>query len=249
MTITVIHGQQHKGSTYNISKLILDGIKNETDIVHEFFMIHDSPGFCVGCFNCILRGENQCPHFEKINSIVSAVEKSDLLIVDSPTYCLEMTAQLKSFFDHLSYMWINHRPKKEMFDKVAIVVSTAGGVGAKRTAKSIARQLFWLCVPTILKYSVNVKGASWDSVPAKLMLKIMAKCKKLSKTAARKVGKTKPGLIYKFLFKLVGKMQKGNDWNLTDKNYWKDNGWQDGKYPWKKPGTDGEKNISQGANL
>lgn len=69
MVVTVIHGQQHKGSTYHITKQLLENIKDGMAVVHEFFMIQDAPGYCVGCFNCIKRGENQCPHYDKVKPV------------------------------------------------------------------------------------------------------------------------------------------------------------------------------------
>ena len=46
MKITVIHGQSHKGSTYNIAKQLCDKLDGE---VTEFFLPKDFEGYCNGC--------------------------------------------------------------------------------------------------------------------------------------------------------------------------------------------------------
>jgi multimeric flavodoxin WrbA len=232
MVITVIHGQQHKGSTYNISKQLLENITDENTLVHEYFMIKDAPGYCTGCFNCIEKGEELCPQFEKINPVVSAIKEADLLIIDSPTYCMGMTGQLKTFFDHLAFMWLSHRPDKTMFTKVAVAVSTAAGAGGKSTTKAIAQQLFWLGVPKVFRYSKNVKASSWKAVLEEIKISIAKQCKKLSKSVKGRIGKSKPKMKLWFMYNIMRKMQKGNDWNMIDRNHWEENGWLAKNHPW-----------------
>ena len=50
MKIVMIHGQNHKGSTYHIGRKIADKIGTE-EIV-EFFLPKDLNHFCVGCYAC-----------------------------------------------------------------------------------------------------------------------------------------------------------------------------------------------------
>ena len=61
MKITIIHGQNHKGSTYHIGKIFLtkymetagpgitgEGENGGTAEVNEFFLPRDLPHFCLG---------------------------------------------------------------------------------------------------------------------------------------------------------------------------------------------------------
>ena len=52
MKIVMIHGQNHKGSTYNIGRMIANKIAKEEEMV-EFFLPRDLNHFCVGCYTCI----------------------------------------------------------------------------------------------------------------------------------------------------------------------------------------------------
>ena len=230
--ITVIHGQLHKGSSYNITKQVIDKSFSEDKEIDQYFMPRDTPSYCIGCYKCFNESEKSCPQAEKVGRIVKSMEVSDIIIVNSPTYCYGMTGQLKTLFDHFGYMWLSHRPKEVMFNKVGIVISTASGAGARKVTRSLSQQLFWLGIPKVFTYSKNVNASNWDEVPNKIKKSIEKDTLKLSKKVKDKVGKASPGIRSKFMFKLMRMMQKSNDWNMTDKNYWQEKGWLDGKRPW-----------------
>lgn len=232
--ITVIHGQSHKGSTYNITKQIIDKISNTDKEVYEYFMPNDTPKFCVGCYKCFNESENACPQVEKVQEIVRSMKVSDIIIIiDSPTYCYGMTGQLKTFLDHLGYMWLSHRPKQAMFNKVGIVISTASGAGASKVTKVLAQQMFWLGIPKVFQYSKSVNAANWETVPSKIKKSIAQDSSKLSMKVKARVGKVSPDFRLKFMFTIMRMMQKSNNWNMVDRNYWKENGWLDKKRPWQ----------------
>lgn len=233
MDITVIHGQSHKGSTYHISEMIKQILTEGDTVVHEYFMPNDTPEFCIGCFSCIEKGEKYCPHADKVQKIVKSMSLSQIIIIDSPTYCFEMTGQLKTLFDHLAYMWLSHRPRKEMFKKVGIVVSTAAGAGSGSVTKSMARQLFWWGVPKIYRMNFNINAACWNDVSKKTMQKIIRRTEDVSKKVKGEIGKATPNLKTIFMFNMMRKMQSSNNWNITDKEYWKENKWLETERPWR----------------
>jgi multimeric flavodoxin WrbA len=233
MEITIIHGQGHKGSTYQISKMIAQQLTTENTIIYEFFMPLHTPPYCVGCYKCIYHGEEHCPHADKVQPIVKAIEKSKLIIVDSPTYCFEMTGQLKTFFDHLAYMWMSHRPNKTMFSKVGIVVSTAAGAGSKKVVKALSQQLFWLGIAKTYRMAKNVNASSWAEVSDKTKQEIATSIDRIVAKARHKLHTPTPNIKTKFIFKIMTQMQKGNNWNITDKKYWEKNLWFEKSRPWR----------------
>ncbi|NLI08189.1 MAG: NAD(P)H-dependent oxidoreductase [Thermotogaceae bacterium] len=206
MKITVIHGQSHRGSSYHITQQILDKISDTNKEIYEYFMPNDTPSFCVGCYQCIMKSESACPQAEKVQNIVASMEASDLIVITSPTYCLEMTGQLKTFFDHLGYMWLSHRPKPVMFQKIGIAISTAAGGGSKKVAKSIAKQLFWMGVPKVYRLNKNVKSSTWQMVSNKIKESIDKETTKLSRKVEANIGIVRPGLRLRFLFTIMRSM-------------------------------------------
>jgi multimeric flavodoxin WrbA len=233
MEITVLHGQAHKGSTYHITTMVIQRLVDSNTTVHEYFMPKDAPAFCVGCFKCIQKGEEYCPQAERVQEIIVSMLRSEIIVIDSPTYCYEMTGQLKTLFDHFGYIWMSHRPRKEMFSKIGIVISTAAGAGANRVKKSIAKQIFWWGIPKIYSMHFNVKAACWEDVSEEIKQKITRKTEILSKKVKSKIGKVKPGIKTMFIFNIMRKMQISNDWNMTDRDYWQKNKWLEKARPWK----------------
>lgn len=230
--ITVVHGQSHKGSTYNITEQIINKILKADTEVYEYLMPRDGPDYCIGCYKCFDEGENACPHSEKVQRIVNSMELSDIIIINSPTYCYGMTGQLKTFLDHLGYMWLSHRPNGKMFNKVGIVISTASGAGAKKVTKALEQQMFWLGISNVFKYSKNVNASSWETVPEEIKVSIEKDINKLTVKVKSKIGSTRVNLKLRFMFMIMRMMQKTNNWNMTDRNHWKEKGWLGKERPW-----------------
>lgn len=240
MEICIIHGQMHKGSTYHITEQLKNKICRKETVVHEFFLPKDMPYPCTGCFLCIKKGEQYCPHQEGVSKIIKAMESCDIIIIDSPTYCMSMTGQLKTLFDHLAFMWMSHRPKGILFHKTGVAISTTAGVGAKKVTKSIQEQLFWIGVSTCYKIPVRVSASSWDEVSIDIKQKIEI----LTDRIAKKVLKNrKTSFRLKIIFRLMRLSQKANKWNVTDRNYWDENGWLGKEYPWKYDIYEGKDNL------
>lgn len=63
-------------------------------------MLKDGLYYCVGCYKCFNENENLYPQVEKVHMIVKSMETSGIIIINSPTYCYEMTGQVKTLFDH-----------------------------------------------------------------------------------------------------------------------------------------------------
>ncbi|GFP75604.1 flavodoxin family protein [Clostridium fungisolvens] len=232
MKIVVLHGQMHKGSTYNITKLFLDKFSDKNPEITEFFMPKHTPGFCVGCFNCFTKGEDACPHADKVQPVVKIMEEADLIILESPCYVFGMSGQLKTFLDHMGYRWMPHRPHEKMFSKIGLVISTAAGAGAKKVTKDLKNNLFYWGVPKTYCYANNVGASSWETVKPEKKRQIESEVTKLVEKISREVCNVRPGIKTKAMFRIMKLSQKSNDWNATDKEYWIKKGWLNGKKPW-----------------
>lgn len=201
--------------------------------VSEFFLPRDLNHFCLGCYQCIENDEN-CPFYSEKAVIMKAVEAADLLIFTTPTYCLRASAPMKSFMDLTFTYWMSHRPRKSMFSKKAVVVSTAAGSGAKSATKDVATALFYWGVPYIKSYGIAVQAMNWDMVSAKNKEKIQKDVARLAKKLSN--GK-KPyvGIKTRFIFKMMGLMQSaGFGSSPIEKEYWEKNGWLGRKRPWNE---------------
>ena len=53
MKITLIYGQNHKGSTYHVARRLAEKLGGERK---EFFLPRDFGEFCLGCTGCFMKG-------------------------------------------------------------------------------------------------------------------------------------------------------------------------------------------------
>ncbi len=229
MKIVMINGQNHKGSTYHIGKVLI-GKFADSEVV-EFFLPKDLEHFCVGCYACI-NDEGKCPYYQEKNRIMSETEDADLLIFTTPTYCMRASAPMKSLIDMTFTYWMVHRPRACMFSKKAVVISTAAGSGVKSAMKDISNTLFYWGVPFIKEYGIAVQAMNWEGVSEKKKEKINRDMEKLAKQIMGKA-KVKPGIKTKFMFEVMRMMQlKDMGSGHAEKEYWEQKGWLGKKRPW-----------------
>lgn len=223
-------GTPHKGNTRAITDLFLAELAGAGDTLDEIILPNDFSELCLGCAGCILKGEDKCPHREKLAPLIEKLEKADLIILASPVFVMSCTAAMKAFFDHLGFMWLIHRPREVMFGKVGLIITTAGGSGIKETVKLLRQNLFYLGVPQIFDYSMTTMkmGGNYAEYAHKDKIKkqVAAKAARVRKALAS----PKVGSKTKFFFGLFGMTQK-KGWNKTDSDYWREKGWLDGKKP------------------
>ncbi len=229
MKITVIHGQDHKGSTYNIAKELCDKLDGE---VTEFFLPKDFDCFCKGCATCFT-DESKCPHYEKLKPITDAIDNADVIILTSPVYVMHATGSMKAFLDHFGYRFMVHRPEEKMFKKQAVCISTAAGAGMGSTIKDMSDSTFFWGIAKTYKLGIAVMETRWEMVKPDIKAKIDKKTSSLAKKISAKAGKITPDIKTKGFFNIMAVMQK-NGFNPADADYWKEKGWTNGNRPWKK---------------
>ena len=230
MKIVLIHGQNHKGSTYHISRMLAEKINGE---ITEFFLPKDLNDFCLGCTTCFIKGEDNCPHYNQMKPITTAIDEADLIILDSPVYVMHATAPMKNLLDHYGYRWMVHRPEETMFKKQAVCISTAAGAGMKRTNKDMADSLFYWGVCKIYSLGYAVAATSYDEIKKNLKARIDSDTSNLARKIMKRNGKIKPGFKTKMMFRIMRLFQKKSGYNQVDVNYWKEKGWLSNCRPWK----------------
>lgn len=229
MKIVLIHGQNHKGSSYHIGRMLAEQFPESK--INEFFLPKDLDHFCAGCYACIT-DEEKCPFYAEKKKIMDEVEKADLLIFTTPVYCMRASAPMKAFIDLTFIYWMSHRPRKCMFSKRAVVISTAAGTGMKSAMKDIQNALFYWGVPYIKEYGIAVQAMNWKQVSDKKKKHIKQDIEKIAnKIAGHKTPHA--GFKTRFVFGIMRMMQnKGLGASPEDREYWGKNGWLDKKRPW-----------------
>lgn len=229
MKTVIIHGQSHKGTTYQIAHSLAEKIGGD---IMEFFLPKDFGEFCVGCTKCFMESETKCPHYEKLKLITEVIDAADVIILASPVYVYHATGSMKAFLDHYGYRWIVHRPEEAMFAKQGVCISTAAGAGMKSTNKDMADSLFFWGVAKRYTFGMGVAAVNWNGVSAKKKKKIERATSGIARKIVRRAGKVKPGIKTKGFFAIMRMLQK-NGFNQKDVEYWTEKGWIGKKRPWK----------------
>ncbi len=238
MKITVINGTEKHGVTYRLKEIFLSEFKEKADIT-EYYLPQDCPAFCIGCTNCILKGEEACKDAEKIGGIEQSLLEADLIVMTSPAYVFHATGAMKAFLDHFAYRWLPHRPDPEMFTKRAVIVTQCLGAGAKSAAKDIKHSLSWWGISEISVFTGALMGdIVWDKLSQRRRDEFSRKVKKLSQKFVC-IDYTKPAhtkLITKIKFHFCRVMQKSlhkADPEYLDGKYWAAQGWLGRVRPWR----------------
>ena len=229
MKIVIIHGQDHKGSTYHIAHELAEKTGGE---ITEFFLPGDFGDFCRGCNECFAKGGEFCPHSGRLAPITAALDAADVVILASPVYVFHATGAMKAFLDHCGFRWMVHRPEGSMFRKQGVCICTAAGAGVKSTLKDMADSLFFWGVARIYKYGTAVRAVNWEGVGKKKKDAIDKATSKLARKLVRRNGKVKPGLKTRCFFYVMHFIQR-KGFGPKDAEYWKEKGWTGSKRPWK----------------
>ena len=232
MKIVMLNGQNHKGSSYHVGRLLIDGFTGENE-VKEIFLPSSLNHFCLGCYSCI-EDETKCPFFSEKREIMKEIEQADLLIFTTPNYCMAPSAAMKTFIDFTFTYWMSHKPRACMFSKKAVVISTTAGMGARQAIKTVKRTLTYWGIPYIKSYGISVQAMNWDGVATKRKLKIEKDMKALAKIILKHRKTTVP-FKTKMMFNMFAAMQKSDMGSgPAEKAYWEKQGWLGKERPWKK---------------
>lgn len=230
MKIAVVYGTDRKGCTYQIAQEVIKNIPDAQ--VEEIFLPRDFSLNCKSCFQCFTGEYGRCLHKEYKEPLLHKMEEADLIILTSPVYAFHLTGQMKSFLDHFSYMWMVHRPNPKMFRKQGLVISTASGPVTEPTLKELKDSLDFWGIARTYKFGTSIYHTNWVDVTEKKKAKVRKKARKLAKKIEKNKNRVKPCLRVKKWFYFSLNMQKKGTVNPVDAQYWKEQGWLDGRRPW-----------------
>ena len=105
MKIYAVNGSPNKnGNTNTLLERYIEGVLSKhTDAeVKKIDLIDLNINYCVGCMRCNSDKNTSCISKDDMESIYSELTTSDVIVLTSPIYWFDMTAQLKTFIDRLS---------------------------------------------------------------------------------------------------------------------------------------------------
>lgn len=121
-----------KGAGYKVVKQIEEKIQTLGNVEFEYIFLKDAnlkP--CIGCFNCVTKGEDKCPLKDDRAVIEQKMLEADGVILSSPGYVQNVSWLMKNFMDRFAYT--NHRLR--FFKPKGLMVVNSGGAGLNEALK------------------------------------------------------------------------------------------------------------------
>lgn len=136
MKIIIINGSHRKnGSTAFILNELYQKLKKYNDVDVQFIHVADlSLNYCVGCGACYRIGK--CIYKDDAEALSSDIANADGIILGSPTYASNVSAQLKTIIDRGHFVM-----EQLLYGKYAISVTTYENYGGTDTAKIMNKLL------------------------------------------------------------------------------------------------------------
>jgi multimeric flavodoxin WrbA len=123
----------HNGNTVTLIRWVLEGCTEAGAQVEWIHLIDYEVRYCQGCFTCLRTGA--CPIQDDYRSILDRLVAADGIVVGSPVYEGQPTAQLKTFLDRTTLLGLYTRT----FEKQRSVgVATSGVAPTAGVAKYVA---------------------------------------------------------------------------------------------------------------
>lgn len=184
MKILVIDGCPRKSNTWEITQKAMEVINESfSDVTfEEVTLIKENLPFCLGCSTCFRFGHKNCPHNNIIGRIIEKIDEADGVIICSSTFNWRETGVLKNMFDHFCFML--HRPY--FYNSKALVITSTGGTGGKKSAKSISSTLYSIGFNRC--YNASFATYSWNDYKpsARDISKVSKKALKFAKDVESK---------------------------------------------------------------
>lgn len=190
------------------------------DIEYEILLLSEKHlQFCKGCWGCTKTG--RCVIQDDLQEIQQKMLESDLLIIGSPVYVHQISAQTKVLFDRI-YVWL-HIVK--LIGKPAITTITTAATGLRPTEKYLDDMM--TCMGTIIIGHLRGIADTPGHFPQR------EQCKEKHRALAKKAAgilegkkKLKPRLKNAWFFYGMKQKAKYARETLTyEHKYWKEKGW------------------------
>lgn len=122
--LSILGSPRKNGNTGKLMEAYVGGIKKTKDINADTIYLQEmSIAPCTFCNGCHKRGDSTCSIIDDMSLVYEKLMWADVIILGTPVYFCNVTAQVKSFIDRLyavDFKGIN----KEIRDKKIILLMT-----------------------------------------------------------------------------------------------------------------------------
>ncbi|KQC12849.1 MAG: hypothetical protein APR63_01830 [Desulfuromonas sp. SDB] len=139
MNIVVIFGSPRKKNSFILTEAFERELKKLGDFNFEYFFLNEiNLKTCIGCHQCLFRGEENCPLKDDREMLTEKMLTSQGIVFVSPVYVSQVTSLMKNFIDRMAFLC--HRP--QLYYQHAMVISTTGVMDLKKVLKYLTEVAF-----------------------------------------------------------------------------------------------------------
>jgi multimeric flavodoxin WrbA len=218
--VVAVNGSPHEGfgNTSQMLAMLGQNLSREGLELEEIFLSQHQIGFCTGCATCL--ETEGCWVRDDYKSVVRSVLEADAVILASPVYFFNVTAQMKTFLDRsLGY---GHRPQRGW--KPGLALSVSAGYGETWVADYLSRVLRAFGAFAVGKFTAIAVGPGEflgrEAVEARAA--DLARDLALAVKEKRRYPPTDQDLHYwHFMSNLI---KENRDFMVTDYEHWQETG-------------------------
>lgn len=129
---------------------------------------------CIGCTNCFLTGD--CAFVDDINLVINEMSSSDLIILVSPVYFHQVSGNVKTLIDRMSYLAHTLR----YTGKLGISISVSDTNGNKQVNEYLREVLESLGMSILSQLSFETSGMSDLAIKSIIRMNTKKIIKKIS---------------------------------------------------------------------
>ncbi|MDI9646109.1 MAG: flavodoxin family protein [Archaeoglobales archaeon] len=140
--LAILGSPRRYGNTAILTEAVLDELESLGYKKNLIYLQEKNIKYCLGCGTCLMKG--YCIHKDDMQEIIEEIKRCRVLILASPVYYLNVTAQMKTFIDRM--LAFGHRPSLGGYG--ASITVYAGVGNAENVARYLNRILkSWGIVP------------------------------------------------------------------------------------------------------
>ncbi|MGB3368528.1 MAG: NAD(P)H-dependent oxidoreductase [Acidaminobacteraceae bacterium] len=226
--ILVISGShKKKGTGITLVDMFKSNFENEYSSFETIHLSDLDIKYCIGCTACFKVSGDACPRKDDVKSVLDKMEKADGIIFVSPIYSMNISGQLKTFLDRITYTY--HRP---MFIAKPVIFFASTDVGGISLVGNYMKYILdAMGMRTVATFGVLAKPFKMDE---KYRAKSQTKLEKIYVEFSMELNRTvlpKPKFSELFHFtKWQAKNRYSKDIYPADYKYWNNNGWFESEY-------------------
>lgn len=172
----VLGSPNRNGNSAALLTEYLKGVKeNHENVQITKAFLHDMIiNYCVGCNKCKTEYNKKCIINDDMRPLYKKIEDADVIVIASPIYWYNITAQLKTFIDRLYALDYESFPAgKKLVFLASYGAYNEEASGVENPTKILASIAEFLKMESLQKYAVSVSTKEFKDTPVSQNVKVL----------------------------------------------------------------------------